>query len=401
MPDDIQNGWGAQALDVESLNRNTDSGVMSGCDVSTGTNALEIDVASGAVLVAASKYDISATTVTLSSGDSNPRKDIIYVDDTGSVAVAEGTPNPAAPGGETGRDTRLPIPPDLSGIAAVPLAEIWVPENASDVSQSDISDRSQDANRTVGTLDVEHDLSVGETNTFTVNSGTGDVSVTDGDFLLANGFRIKDTTGTSRMYIADLSTQWYNDEGDKVIDANGSDFTRHVTYADEPLQVYNPTNSHIVAEFLDSGNVGVPNGQLSEQGNRVATRTWVDSNADVPNADYADTAGDADTLDGVQLADISFSDTAMTRYSDNEARSALQSASRVGGSDLFFDFDNNSSYIELVNGSGTRKELVASDLYVGDGSGWLGDYNFGDMATGGYDLQKNGSDTSGVINFKT
>lgn len=32
-------------------------------------------------------------------------------------------------------------------------------------------------------------------------------------------------------------------------------------------------------------------GQLTEQTNRVATRTWVDNNADVPNADYADNAG--------------------------------------------------------------------------------------------------------------
>lgn len=39
-------------------------------------------------------------------------------------------------------------------------------------------------------------------------------------------------------------------------------------------------------------------GTLKESGNNVATETWVNNNADVPNANYADSAGDANTLDG-------------------------------------------------------------------------------------------------------
>jgi hypothetical protein len=46
-----------------------------------------------------------------------------------------------------------------------------------------------------------------------------------------------------------------------------------------------------------SGGVNVT-GNLQEGGSDVATQSWVNSNADVPDADYADSAGDADTLDG-------------------------------------------------------------------------------------------------------
>jgi hypothetical protein len=57
---------------------------------------------------------------------------------------------------------------------------------------------------------------------------------------------------------------------------------------------YDKTNSQQILSAKEGGNVDIPSGQLSEQGNRVATRTWTNNNADVPNADYAD---DADTLD--------------------------------------------------------------------------------------------------------
>lgn len=45
-------------------------------------------------------------------------------------------------------------------------------------------------------------------------------------------------------------------------------------------------------------------GSLREGGDRVATRTWTNNNADVPNADYADSAGDADTVDGKHATDL-------------------------------------------------------------------------------------------------
>ena len=39
-------------------------------------------------------------------------------------------------------------------------------------------------------------------------------------------------------------------------------------------------------------------------GSTAASRNWVNNNADVPNADYADSAGDADTVDGYHALDF-------------------------------------------------------------------------------------------------
>jgi hypothetical protein len=59
------------------------------------------------------------------------------------------------------------------------------------------------------------------------------------------------------------------------------------------------SNGLLLLNAQESGDVDIPNGQLSEQGSRVATRTWVNTNADVSNADYADDAG---TLDGKEAS---------------------------------------------------------------------------------------------------
>jgi hypothetical protein len=130
---------------------------------------LEHDVASGEVIVEGTRHSVSATTVTLSAANSDPRKDVIYVDSTGSVAVAEGTTASAKPSGETGRDTYQPSPPDLSGTAACPLAEIWVGGGVSDTGGSDISDRRVFADITAGSVDAQ---SVSDTIYFAQSSET-------------------------------------------------------------------------------------------------------------------------------------------------------------------------------------------------------------------------------------
>lgn len=141
MADDIQNAWGAQAIDVEQLARRYQNVVLNGCAVTDGSGTLEHDIAAGDVVVAGTEHAVSSSTVTLSSSSSNPRKDIIYIDSTGSATVAQGTADTARPDAETRRDTYRPRPPDLSGTDAVPLAEVWVAANASDTATADISDR--------------------------------------------------------------------------------------------------------------------------------------------------------------------------------------------------------------------------------------------------------------------
>lgn len=52
-----------------------------------------------------------------------------------------------------------------------------------------------------------------------------------------------------------------------------------------------------------AGDVNVT-GNLQEENTNVATETWVDNNADVPNADYADSAGDASSVGGTALSGL-------------------------------------------------------------------------------------------------
>lgn len=58
-------------------------------------------------------------------------------------------------------------------------------------------------------------------------------------------------------------------------------------------------NGLLLLNALEGGDVNIPNGTLSESGQRVATRSWTNANADVSNADYAD---NADQLDGNQAS---------------------------------------------------------------------------------------------------
>jgi len=142
MSDNIENGYGAQALDVEQLNRRYRNAVVSGCAVSDGAGALEIDVAGGDAIVAGTRHSVGATTLTLAAADpDDPRKDVVYVDSSGAPAVATGTPAPARPADEIRRDTYSPAPPDLSQTDACVLAEVWIGTGSSDTDSADISDR--------------------------------------------------------------------------------------------------------------------------------------------------------------------------------------------------------------------------------------------------------------------
>ena len=89
-------------------------------------------------------------------------------------------------------------------------------------------------------------------------------------------------------------------------------------------------------------------------GSTAASQNWVNTSADVPNADFADNAGDADTLDG---NDASYF-TTLTEVNNNADVPNADYADNAG-------FANNADEVD------------------------------------GYDVQKDGTDGSGIINFKT
>jgi len=140
--DSFTNGFGVQALDIETVYRAlNNSYVNSGCVPSAGAGALEVGVSAGTVTIDGTTVGVAGQTITLEAGDAEPRKDVVYVDGSGTVQAATGTPAPAEPEGEVRRQTYQPQPTDLSGMAGVPIAEVWVPSGASDVAGADISDR--------------------------------------------------------------------------------------------------------------------------------------------------------------------------------------------------------------------------------------------------------------------
>jgi hypothetical protein len=139
-------------------------------------------------------------------------------------------------------------------------------------------------------------------------SGGGTISLggsltvnVDDDFLLNTGDRLTgelvgERSGSSRVFTAAHSST-----GDKLsMRISSNDTFQFVGYdSSDGAWDYNSALSY------DPGTSKWSFGSLpSVNGNKVATQTWVESSADVPNADYADTAGDADTVDGQNYADI-------------------------------------------------------------------------------------------------
>lgn len=136
-------GYGASALDLNQLNNLLQGNyVLSGCTPSDGTNAMEVDIASGTIQLDGSEISVNAQTVTLAASNADPRKDIIYIDSTGSATNVSGNPAPPEPDTEDRFHTYNPTPPDMSNTNGVVVAEIWVGGGVSDITGTDIRDRT-------------------------------------------------------------------------------------------------------------------------------------------------------------------------------------------------------------------------------------------------------------------
>lgn len=78
------------------------SSIHSGCTPSAGTNALDVDVASGSAAVNGSVYSVSATTVSLAARDTYDRYDLITIGSSGSVNSYTGSTELKCPDLPTG-----------------------------------------------------------------------------------------------------------------------------------------------------------------------------------------------------------------------------------------------------------------------------------------------------------
>lgn len=172
MPDNynVDQNWGAQALDYNEAVEQARFSVVSGCNVTINTGGLgtgngAIDVGGGTAIFNGDPLSVTPRTLDVETGDNvYPRKDIVYVDANGDPQIRQGQSEPAEPAGEVGPDTERPAPPSFKDDDVVILYEIWIPEEAQDIDAGNLSDRRIDAKAGYGDLTA--------TESFTDPSGT-------------------------------------------------------------------------------------------------------------------------------------------------------------------------------------------------------------------------------------
>lgn len=145
-------GQGYSAVDAQAWRDKLDGfAVASGLTPSVGASGLEVDVASGTATVGESSGVVdtvtlgSTTTITLDAADgTNPRKDVVYIDTSGTLQKETGTAGAANPSGNTRFNTFEPEPPFPSTAGAI-LAEVWVAAGATSLQSADVRDRRMPA----------------------------------------------------------------------------------------------------------------------------------------------------------------------------------------------------------------------------------------------------------------
>lgn len=101
-----------------------------------------VQVTAGRIWFDQRPIDVAAQDASIDVPGTNPRKDVMVINSNGLLDVVEGTPS-AIPDDQQGSarfQTYNPSPPDLSDQDLVPIAEVWVPGGASEISDVDIND---------------------------------------------------------------------------------------------------------------------------------------------------------------------------------------------------------------------------------------------------------------------
>jgi hypothetical protein len=107
------------------------------------------------------------------------------------------------------------------------------------------------------------------------------------------------------------------------------------------------------ADFAGSYLQDDGNNNLQVDISSVATRSWVNNNADVPNADYADSAGNADQLDGNHASAFLSSSDLTNHTNDEDAHHSRPS---------FNDETGTTSYVTSSSGN-TVNSVSFSSTY--------------------------------------
>lgn len=250
---------GFQALHQNAiLNRYEGNAVLNTGTVTTGTNDIEVDVSGYDAVVNGTEYTGVSGTVPLSDGDADyPRKDIIYIDNTGSVAKKEGQPEEIAPQGTSGFNTHRPMPPDMKNIDGALLAVVYVPEGATTNSEITIRKREYPATPYFGTSQFlrqatfQDQVGIGTSSPTKVLDVRGDVNVTGA---------IAGATKFNNTYYVDNESELSNalsDSGNVNIILNSDIVMDNAITTTSPASIHLDLNGHTITA---SSNVGSAQG---------------------------------------------------------------------------------------------------------------------------------------------
>lgn len=137
----IEPGDAVQTLDIQLSNA-----PLSGTSIATGaipsrSNPLQTSVSGGVGYNQGDIVNITASTVAHDAGDALPRRDVVFVDGAGNPQILKGTPAEArGPDGVAFADAPFrfwsPSPAALPDIPGIPIAEVAVPQAATDYDQA-------------------------------------------------------------------------------------------------------------------------------------------------------------------------------------------------------------------------------------------------------------------------
>ncbi len=102
--------------------------VVDGCDLTAAGTDMDVDVASGSIYINSNEVNISSGSVTLSASDpTHSRCDLIVVNSSGTISAITGTP------------ASVPLTPSYTETSYVVLGFVIVPNTATTISTSDIT----------------------------------------------------------------------------------------------------------------------------------------------------------------------------------------------------------------------------------------------------------------------
>lgn len=283
--DYLTKGDAAHTLDVQ-LDQASLRGdaVYSGCAPSHGTNSMETDVASGTVVVGGTVLSVAAETVTHNAGNTDPRFDVVYVENaagTANVTISEGTPATAqhAQGDDTVSfsnkpfEFAAPAPDDYNDIVeGAVIAVVAIPAGATDYTAADhLRDQRQFADTDVNALHAEAEALLPQyAETANAPAAQRNLIWTDGSGSDPEAVWVYDGTSYHKvgagLALADIAINADRDWGaNAVTNMSSLQLNQHLVIEQGRGPINLPSMTTNYADGLSSAEVGRWEAQTGEQ----------------------------------------------------------------------------------------------------------------------------------------